>query len=114
MRALLAEVSVRWRSRVGAILDHGVELCFSAGHRLLSLRERIDPTDADLTRARADRILTGVIAGIQTPPLFHPSDLDLAAAGLASEIQRTVWVSRHPLGVCCAAEHRAVHRVGRA
>jgi hypothetical protein len=62
MRVLPAVRSARWRSWVGSILDHSVDVCFDVGHRLLALRERIEPTDDGLSEERVCAIIAAVNA----------------------------------------------------
>jgi hypothetical protein len=80
---------------VGSILDHGVDLCFNAGHRLLAFRERMDPTGGELTPERADALLENVMARIEPPvATFRQSATDIAGATLAAGIVATVWTQR--------------------
>jgi hypothetical protein len=95
MRVLPAVRSARWRSRIGTVLDHGVDLCFNAGHRLLALRERMDPTGGELTPERADALLENVMARIEPPvPAYRPSPTDVALATFAASLTATVWTQR--------------------
>jgi hypothetical protein len=95
MRLLPAEVSARWRSRVGSILDRFGSVCLRVGDACLDLREAINPQPSDLTPARADAILENVMARIEPPvPTFRPSATDIAGATLAAGIVATVWTQR--------------------
>lgn len=80
MRALLADLSARWWSQIGSLLDLCGDLCARLGCWCFDARQQIDPVpvEPEIT----DRILVNVMARI-APPEFEPSVYDIAAANLA-------------------------------
>lgn len=103
MRALLADLSARWRSSVGSILDRSGDLCTRLWCWCFAARERLAPSPVDLTPAAADRILSGVMARISDAATvqYQPTAIDRACASLAKEglVVRTI----QPDGSCHAS-----------